>query len=283
VTPTDSEARRLRDSLEVIATIGWWSPPARRTAKRLGLRFVEAYVWGRAAPLGADAPAAVVSAAFGVFAPDLVSGPLAAARGVIGHDEILAAREEGARTGLREATATIAPALIDDLGTRLTTAVASIDGAGRPLFGGLRALPVPADPHGRLWRAAESIREHRGDGHLAACVAAGLRPIEMNVLTELWLGYPLGEYSSTRGHPADAIAATADRMRARGWIAGNELAPAGRTLRAEIEAATDASQRELVEALGTDLDRVIASAQAISTDVLAAGAGPVDPRKRAAG
>ncbi len=51
------------------------------------------------------------------------------------------------------------------------------------------------------------FREHRGDGHLAACVAAGLDQVEMNVLTELWLDYPAGEYSGTRGFPHERVAA----------------------------------------------------------------------------
>jgi hypothetical protein len=51
-------------------------------------------------------------------------------------------------------------------------------------------------PSARLG-AAELVREHRGDGHLAAPVAAGLDVVTMNVLT-VWLGYPPGEYSATR-------------------------------------------------------------------------------------
>ncbi len=51
-------------------------------------------------------------------------------------------------------------------------ALDAVDGMGRPLFSALRGLPVPDSPHGRLWRAAELVREHRGDGHLAAVVAA---------------------------------------------------------------------------------------------------------------
>ena len=57
-------------------------------------------------------------------------------------------------------------------------------------------------------RAGELVREHRGDGHLAACVAAGLGTVQANVFTELWLGYSLGEYTSTRGFGTDRIAAS---------------------------------------------------------------------------
>ena len=49
-----------------------------------------------------------------------------------------------------------------------------VDPLGRPLFSALRELPVPASASGRLWQAAELVREHRGDGHLATLVSAGL-------------------------------------------------------------------------------------------------------------
>ena len=69
----------------------------------------------------------------------------------------------------------------------LLGALDGLDGVGRPLFSALRQLPVPIDPFGRAWRASELVREHRGDGDLAASVAAGLDMVTMNVLTELWL------------------------------------------------------------------------------------------------
>jgi hypothetical protein len=173
---------------------------------------------------------------------------------------------------------------VDTLGRQLSDALADLDGAARPLFSSLRALPVPADPHGRLWRAAELAREHRGDGHLASCLAAGLGAPEMNVLTELWLDYPLGEYSATRGFPTERLTEAAEILERRGWLdAQHSLTTAGRTARASIEAATDASQAGLIAALGDDLDSVISSATTVGDAVLEAHAAPADARKRAAG
>ena len=71
------------------------------------------------------------------------------------------------------------------------------------LFAALRAQPRPDDPYARLWRAADLVREHRGDSHVAACVAAGLDPVRMGVLSEMWVGYPVGEYSGTRAWPPE--------------------------------------------------------------------------------
>src|SRR5438105_4555509 len=53
--------------------------------------------------------------------------------------------------------------------------------AGRPLYGALRSLPWPDAPHLRLWHACTLLREHRGDGHVAALTAAGLDGVEAHV------------------------------------------------------------------------------------------------------
>jgi hypothetical protein len=277
-------ARRLRDSLEPIATIGWWSRAASESAGALGLDFFSAYVWGRAASLGADVAPPVVVSAFGVFEPGMIEGVLTAARATASHPAILEARQAGGTGGLAAATGSIDLSVIETLGHRLMAALGGLDGAARPLFSGLRSLPVPADPHGRLWRAAELVREHRGDGHLAACLAAGLDAAEMNVLTERWLDFPLGEYSATRGFPTARLDQAAASLRRRGWLdAGHALTPDGRTAREAIERATDTSQAGFIAALDDDLDAVITSAASVATAVLDAHAAPADARKRAAG
>jgi Helix-turn-helix family len=56
----------------------------------------------------------------------------------------------------------------------LGRAVGELDCAGRVLGAANAALPVPDDPLARLWQAATVLREHRGDGHAAALVAAGV-------------------------------------------------------------------------------------------------------------
>jgi hypothetical protein len=147
----------------------------------------------------------------------------------------------------------------------------------------MRTLPVPDDPYGRLWRGAELVREHRGDSHLAAIAGSGLGTSEVNVLTEVWLGYPIGEYSASRGLASDASTAAAVRLAELGLIADGLLTDSGRSRRVAIEAATDAGQRELVDALGDHLDHTVALAEQITASVLRAHAAPADPRKRAAG
>jgi hypothetical protein len=282
--PVPTPARRLRDALEPLATQAWWSPVARARFDGLGLARIDAYVWGRAAALGEPAPAVVV-AAFGVFEPGLLRGAYERGRHGVERAVMLDARLEVATAGLEGALGDD-PAVhrhVAELADLLLAATDGLDGVARPLFSGLRALPAPPTAHGRLWRAAELVREHRGDGHLAVSLGRGLTGVELNVLTELWLGYPLGEYAATRGFDRTAIEIAVEGLARRGWLADGGLTEAGRRARQELEDATDAAQDALVARLGDRLDRAIAVADGLSHRVVDAGAFPVDARKRAAG
>jgi hypothetical protein len=276
---TATPARRLRDSLEPIATQGWWSRAAGEQLTELGIDFFPGYVWGRAAALGSP-PAALVAATFGVFDPGLIGAVYEAGAATVSRDEILSARAAGAAASVGSvATDAECTALAEPL----IHALSGLDALGRPLFAALRSLPLPDSPSGRLWRAAELVREHRGDSHLAALVGAGLDAAEANVLTERWLGFGLGEYSATRGFGPDALGAAVERLEGRGWMVGHELTDAGRRARVAIEEATDAGQAPLVTALGPRLDAVAEGAAQISARLITARSFPADPRKRAGG
>jgi hypothetical protein len=277
VAPTP--ARLLRDALEPIATQGWWSRPAGEAMTALGVDFFPGYVWGRAAALGTPT-AAVVAATFGVFEPAMISVAYGAGVASASRDDILAARAAG---GAASIDAIADQQECDAIADPLLEALGGLDGLGRPLFSALRSLPVPSSPGGRLWRAAELVREHRGDGHLAALAVAGLDAVEANVLTERWLGFALGEYSATRGFGPEALADGVRRLERRGWMRGDEITDSGRDARAVIEASTDAGQGALVEACGGNLADIISRAADVSTRLVEARAFPADPRKRAGG
>ncbi len=281
----DSSARRLRDVLEPIATIGWWSPAAGEQFGAAKLDFLGGYIWGRAAALGPDVANDVVASAFGVFDRALLGAGMDEARRIASHEQILSSRAVGAGAGLAAATTNIPVADLERSTLRLRSALDAVDVTARPLFAALRALPVPDNPHGALWRAAEMYREHRGDGHLAACVSAGLDPVEMNVLTELWLDYPVGEYSATRGFTPDRIDAAVRSLAGRGWVDadGGTLTSEGRAARERIEESTDDSQRAVVAAFGNAIDGLIDDLAPVAEAVLVARSAPADPRKRAAG
>jgi hypothetical protein len=105
----------------------------------------------------------------------------------------------------------------------------------------------------------------------------------MNVLTELWVGMPLGSYTATRGWSQDQIDATVAALRAAGLVEGDELTAAGRRARDELEGATDAMERSIVDALGDDLDPITEQLDAWSQLCIDARAFPPDAFKRAAG
>lgn len=273
-----SPARRLRDALEPIATHAWWCEPTNRRMEALGLAFFPAYAWGRAAALG-QPDAAVVVATFGAFEPGFLSAVYEEGRSACSRDAVLDARERGTV----ESLATILDDDVAEVAGLLRSAVESIDATGRPLFAGLRSLPWPTSPVGVLWRAAELVREHRGDGHLAACATSHLDSIEMTVLTELWLGMPLGSHLATRGYGPDALSAALDRLADRSLVADGALTPAGLLLRDHIEGRTDASATAVVAGLGDRLDEVVATTARWSQAVIDARAFPADPHKRATG
>ena len=179
-----SPARRLRDAIEPIAMHSVWSRATNERLAEMDLDFLTGYVWGRAAALG-EPDAGVVVAAFAVFEPGLVRDAYEQGRRACPRDRLLAARTDATVASLLE---TLEGADVTSVADILERAVSVADGTGRPLFSGLAGQPWPADPVGRLWRACELVREHRGDSHVAACISRGLGPVDMNILTELWVG-----------------------------------------------------------------------------------------------
>ena len=271
--------RRLRDASEPIAIHVAWSRLVNERLAELGLNFLTGYVWGRAAALD-EPPASLVGSAFAVFEPGLIANLYEEARSRCGRDTLLQVREQATVESLR---GVLGDADVGPVVAALRRGLESADPTGRPLFAGLRSLGWPEDAFGQLWRACELIREHRGDSHIAACISAGLGPIAMNVLTELWVGMPLGSYTATRAWSQEAMDATVERLRADRLVADGALTDAGRRLRDEIEARTDAQEQPIVDAIGPELDTVLARLETWSTACIEAGAFPPNIYKRAAG
>jgi hypothetical protein len=273
-------ARRLRDALEPIAMHAVWCASTNQAlARECGLDFLGSYVWGRASALGDAAPGVVVSA-FAVFEPTFLTAVYRDARSKVGWADLVATRTEATAGSLRQILSDT------DVGAAVSTlrrGIDAADGTGRPLFSGLAGQAWPKDPYGQLWRAADILREHRGDSHVAASVAAGLDGAEMNILTELWLGMPLYSYSGTRAWPPDQLQAAAQRLQARGWLDGDVLSAEGRSVRAGLEAQTDSAQQRIADALEPDLSALLPTLAAWSSALIAAGAFPPSVHKRAAG
>ena len=277
----DTPARRLRDAAEPIGTISFWGQPVHQRLAGLGLNFLTGYVWVRAAPMGEPA-APVVAAAIGVFEPGLIAALYEEARVQASRDDVLTAREEGAVESLREllpgADVTDAVAAL-----RRGTDVAVQHVVGRPLFAGVSSLPWPEDPLGQLWHAVSLLREYRGDVHQAANVAAGLDAIQMNLMTEYWVGWGFTEYAGTRGWSAEAMdEANADLVR-RGLVADGALTEQGRALRNAIEQQTEAALAPVIDAIGPGLPALTQQLDEWSAEIVAGGGAPPDVYKRISG
>jgi hypothetical protein len=274
-----SPARRLRDACEPVAMHAVWSRTTNERLAQLGLDFLTSYVGGRGACLGEPA-GAVVAAAFAWFEPGLVTTLWDAARTAVPLDRLVQACDESTVASLREILADEDPG---EAASLLADAAEAADGMGRPLFSGRRADGRPQDAVHCLWWACGLVREHRGDSHVAAAAAAGLDPIEMNVLTELWIGMPLLSYTATRGWSPDAMHRAVARLENRSWIREGGLTDEGLAVRTSIEQRTDAQEQPIVAALGDRLEEVCARLNHWGQLCIEAGAFPPDILKRAAG
>ncbi|MEI4273845.1 hypothetical protein TEK04_19155 [Klenkia sp. LSe6-5] len=277
-------ARSLRDAAEPLATIGFWGKPAYAAMEALGLEFLTGYVWGRSAPMG-EPSAPVVVAAFGVFEPGLVTSLYDQARGIASREDVLAARERGAVESLHEVLGDVPTSEVETAVAqlRLATDVAVADVAGRPLVAGLASLPWPADPWGQLWHALNILREYRGDTHQAANVAAGLTGVQMNLVTEYWIGWEPRAYAGTRAWSPEVMDAADADLRERGWLADGELTATGRAERDRIEQVTDEAMARVLAPIGDDVGALTEQLDGWSNRVVAAGAAPSDPYKRVSG
>jgi hypothetical protein len=277
--PADSPARSLRDALEPVAAHAFWSRATRQAMAELGLSGTSAYVRGRAAVLGAAA-APVVVAAFAWFEPGRIESAYQDGPAELTPAQISRARSTVTGASLR---AVRPDADVTWLAGRLTAATAAGASPGRCLFSARRAQAPPSDPFERLGWAAETLRDHRGDSHIAAAAVAGVGAVEMNILTELALGGELGRYTATRGWDPAAIEEADQALRGRGWLSGGELTAAGQEARRSIESDTDRMDAPVVAALGDDLPRVLAELETWGEACIDADAFPRDQFKRAAG
>ena len=141
------------------------------------------------------------------------------------------------------------------------------------MYAALRALPVPEEPVARLWHAATLLREHRGDGHIAALITAGIGGTECHVLLALAEGIPAEKFGRVHHLPAPQLAAVIDGMRARGLIdVTGWLSDTGRAKKERIESLTDDLAAPAFDSLTpSELAQLITDLEPISAALDAAG------------
>jgi hypothetical protein len=201
------------------------------------------YFAGRAAPMGAVG-AGVVTATFYNFSPSLVAHMIPRAWTLASPEQVLAARLDAARASLTRLLGgpeAVAAPEVAELAGLLREACTVLTPEGRPLYAGHADLPWPEEPLLELWHAATLLREHRGDGHIAVLVRAGLSGLEALIThTDTGRGFTEAAAKATRGWSDEQWADGRAALAERGLVDDAGLTTEGEALRARIEAETDA-------------------------------------------
>lgn len=272
---SEHTARRLFRLVEPIHLVTYFADEPTEALMALGHRnYWDGYFAGRAAPLG-PVPAAVVHAVFYNFAEGEAARHIPRVWDTATPEAALAARQQGSVAALRRILGDLADspglARAADLATKAATGAPT---EGRIMYAGLRALPVPEEPVARLWHAATQLREHRGDGHVAALVSEGIGGTEAHVLHALAEGiYPAETFGRIHHLPAARLAAVMGGLRARGLIdASGRLTDAGVETKQRIEALTDDLAAPTYDSLEpSELGQLVADLEPLTAALDAAG------------
>lgn len=236
-----SPARRLWSLFEPLHAVTYFTQQAASAYDAAGLTgYWRRYFAGRAAALGPTGPGPVTAAFFG-FAPTMVSRALPDVWSRISPSRAWAARTAGATAALTELFCGLPSDTVAEAADLLESAARAAPLLGRVLAAAHADLPWPQDPIGRLWHAATILREHRGDGHVAALLTAEVSGCESLVWRVGMDGARLREVTRpARGWTDEQWQAAERQLEKRGWITADGAATAvGRDAYAEVEALTD--------------------------------------------
>ena len=247
-------ARRMFELVEPIGLLPYSADEPNETMFALGFtNYWETYFAGRAAPLGL-VPAEVVDALFYNFAPGEVARHIPKVWGVTTPDAAIAARQAGCVNALRRILGARVDAPSFARATELLTKAAT--GApfeGRPMYAALRAIPIPEDVVARFFHAGALLREHRGDGHIAALMVEGVGGLEAHALFALAIDMPAEKFGRIHHLPAAQLAAVVGGMRDRGLIGDDGwLSKHGRAVQQRVESLTDDLAAQPYESLDPD-------------------------------
>ncbi|MFD5338054.1 SCO6745 family protein [Streptomyces hawaiiensis] len=252
---SESVARAMWERFEPVHQLVYFAPEVRQVLDGLGLRgYWMGYFALRAAPLG-PVPASVVTSCFYVFHPDRAASALPDAWALAPPQQVIEAREravDAAMTNLYGPDV-VASAEVAEAADLAWEAARAANTAGRVLGAANQALPRPAQPHVRLWQSVTTLREHRGDGHVAMLVGRRLGPVEALVLksatgeTDAEFQRRIRQWNGEEWRSAQA------ELGERGWIdEEGRLTGAGAAAHEQMEAETDAAALTPWQALGAD-------------------------------
>lgn len=263
--------RRLWQSAESLHAVTYFHPAALDAISAAGAKgFWMGYFAARLAPLGAIGPA-VATAVCCNFSPARTTRALPDAWSFVPPDAALEARRLGAEAslvacGIGRSSAAAAAAALEPV-------VAALDPSGRALGGANLDVDLPDEPISRLWQLCTTLREHRGDGHVATLVAAGLDGCEANVLATAVTGLDPAILRDTRAWTTEEWSDAIGRLAERGLVHPDGTATDdGRALRGELEHRTDElAARSYGDA---ELDDVTEQLRSLARRVVDAGVLP---------
>ncbi len=279
-TLTLRASRHCYHALNPLHSAFYFSPEHGREFTALGLGGESmAYLAGRAAPMG-PVSAGVVTATFYNFNPELVARHIPRAWELASPAAVLDARLRITDAYLRRLLGpdVIASGRMAEAARLALRAAEACERPGRPLYAGNADLPVPDAPHLALWHAATLLREHRGDGHLAALTMAELDGLESLVThSATGKGFTPYFFQETRGWTQPQWEAAEERLRDRGLLdKEGELTEHGMELRRSIEENTDRLGFAPYRHLGAaDCERLTELVGAFTQTLLAGDALPL--------
>ncbi len=240
--------------------VAWlmWDPAAIERFSELGVPNGAGWLiaW-RVAPLGDLSPAAVAATTYSIH-PDVMTAVLNLVRSSTNQADIMRVLDESVTAGLEN----VAPGLSDELAplaSELWRGVDAVGGEFRPLFAAHRAEPRPSDPALSAWRAANCLRELRGDVHWSICAAHDLNAVEVGLLHSAMVDreeYGGEEWiARSRGWDDNAITHGWERLASKGWAYDGQLSDEGRAVRYAIEHQTDELTSPAWKAVGEDSTR----------------------------
>jgi hypothetical protein len=262
------ELSRTRPALRAIETsfsAGVLLPAVRSAINGLGVAaddVADVNIITRAAPMG-RVKAEVVWSAFFNPSPAGIRRLIPAAWEAAEPDAILAAQAEALSGPLADAVTSMDPADLVELAalSRAVSETAIENDEGRPLFAGLASLPFPSEHHMMIWHAAKLLREHRGDGHIAALVVEGLGRIDVLVVHAAFDGFSADMLRRSRRWTLEEWNTSVESLRERGWLTDADeptLTEAGFARRRWIEDRTDQLAATAYEPIGNDgIERMI--------------------------
>jgi hypothetical protein len=258
MTSTDAavRARKAHKTLETMHAVVYFAPEPAEMYAELGIRDgMRGYFASRSAALG-KAPLELVISTFYNFSPALVAQAIPEVWETTTPDAILTKRLEAVDATYRRILGeeVLASADMAEAAALAREATTVLRVEGRPLYAAHAALPWPEESHLQLFHAQTLLREHRGDGHIAALVLADLDPLDALIT---YIAHGQGQLEAvvraTRGWTDEEWEAGLVRARAKGLIDDtNGFTPAGVAQREEIEAQTDRAAAAPYELLGAD-------------------------------